>query len=45
MLSTICLTPRLLKKGIFEGYSFKFKNLRLVLGMALNFYSSVAKGL
>ena len=31
---------------IFEGWSwFKFNNLRLALGMALKFYTSVTKGL
>ena len=34
------------KNWFFEGWSwFKFSNLRLLLGMALTFYSCVEKGL
>lgn len=34
------------KTDFFEGWSwFKFTNLRLVPGIALKFYNSVAKGL
>ena len=34
------------EEKFFEGWSrFKFNNPRLVVGMAVTFYSSVAKGL
>ena len=45
-LSELQFYKELTKKHFFEGWSwFKFSNLELALGMALKFYTSIAKGL